>query len=83
VVTFLPDMVGGTATGSFFFFGMALTFLLVALLAGERWAYYPAAALAFMGLLALLALGSIANYVWAILLIGAGGYMVYRSFRRA
>lgn len=84
LVTFLPDLVGDDATGSIFFFGLALTFLLVALLVPNmRWAYYPAAALAFVGLLALLALGSIANYVWAILLIGVGGYLVYRSFRRA
>lgn len=81
VVTFLPDLIGGTATGSIFFFGMALTFLLVALLAGMRWAYYPAAALAVIGLLTTLALGGIANYVWAILLIGAGGYLIFRSFR--
>lgn len=84
LVTFLPDLVGDDATGSIFFLGLALTFLLVALLVPNmRWAYYPAAALAFVGLLALLALGSIANYVWAILLIGVGGYLVYRSFRRA
>jgi hypothetical protein len=81
VVTFLPDLIGGTATGSIFFFGMALTFLLVALLAGMRWAYYPAVALAVIGVLTTLALGGIANYVWAILLIGAGGYLIFRSFR--
>jgi hypothetical protein len=81
VVTFLPDLIGGEATGSIFFLGLAATFLLVALLAGERWAYYPAAALAVIGLLAMLALGSIANYIWAVLLIGAGGYLIFRSFR--
>lgn len=83
IVTFLPDLIGGMATGSFFFFGMALTFLLVALLAGMRWAYYPAAALAVMGLLAMFALGYIANYAWAVVLIGVGGYLIYRSVRRS
>ncbi len=80
-VTFLPDMIGGMATGGVFFFGLALTFLLVALLAGMRWAYYPAAALAFVGLLAAFSLGAISNYAWAIVLIGGGGYLVYRALR--
>ena len=82
VVTFLPDMVGGVATGSFFFFGLAVTFLLVALLAKMSWAYYPALALVIVGLLVLLALGDIANYIWAAALILGGGYLMYRSFRR-
>jgi len=80
-VTFLPDRIGGMATGGVFFFGLALTFLLVALLAGMRWAYYPAAALAFVGLLAAFSLGAISNYAWAIVLIGGGGYLVYRALR--
>ncbi len=83
VVTFLPDMVGGVATGSFFFFGLAVTFLLVALLAKMSWAYYPALALVIVGLLVLLALGDVANYIWAVALVLGGGYLIYRSFRRA
>jgi hypothetical protein len=82
IITFLPGLIGDMATGSVFFFGLALTFLLVALLAGMRWAYWPAAALALMGLLILFALGDIAGYAWAIVLIGGGGYLIYRSFRR-
>ncbi len=82
-VTFLPDLLGGIATGGFFFFGLALTFLLVAVLARMRWAYYPAAALGLVGLLAMFALGDVASYAWAIALIGGGGYLVYRALRRA
>ena len=83
VVSFLPDMVGGVATGGIFFLGLALTFLLVALLAHMRWAYYPAAALGGIGLLASLSAGDITNYVWAVVLIIAGGYLIYRNYRRA
>ncbi len=83
LITFLPDLIGDMATGSVFFFGLALTFLLVALLTGMRWAYWPAAALALVGLLAMFALGDVAGYAWAIVLIGAGGYLIFRSFRRA
>ena len=82
VVTFLPELVGAIATGSIFFFGLALTFLLVALLARMPWAYYPAAALALVGLLTVFALGDIANYAWAVALIGGGGYLVFRALRR-
>lgn len=82
VVTFLPDLIGGFATGGVFFFGLALTFLLVALLARMTWALYPAAALGLVGLLSLFARGDIASYAWAIVLIGGGGYLVYRALRR-
>jgi hypothetical protein len=81
VVTFIPDLIGGEVTGSVFFFGLALTFLLVALLAGMHWAYYPAAALGVLGLLTLLAVGGIANYIWAGVLIVAGLYLLTRYFR--
>lgn len=81
-MTFLPDMVGGVATGSIFFLGLALTFLLVALLAKQRWAWYPAAALFLVGLLVLIAVGDIANYIWAAVLILGGGYLILRSMRR-
>ena len=80
-VAFAPDLIGGVATGSVFFFGLALTFLLVALLERMHWAYYPAAALAVIGMLTLLALGGIANYIWAGVLIVAGIYLLIRYFR--
>jgi hypothetical protein len=83
IVTFLPDLIGGVATGSIFFFGLALTFLLVALLAKMRWAYYPAAALLLVGMLALLAVGDLAGYLWAVVLILGGGYLIYRTVRKA
>ncbi len=82
VVSFVPDMIGGMATGGVFFLGLALTFLLVALLARMRWAWYPAAALGFFGLLLMLSLGDIANYIWAAVLIFTGGYLISRYFRR-
>ena len=83
IVSFLPEFVGGIETGAFFFFGLAVTFALVALLAGMRWAWYPAAALGALGLVVLLAIGDIANYIMAAVLIGAGAFLLYRYFRRA
>jgi hypothetical protein len=65
-----------------FFTGLALTFLLVALLAGMRWAYWPALAL---GIVAALVFSTgwlqLANYVWAAALVGAGVFVIWRAFR--
>ncbi|MBV6395565.1 MAG: hypothetical protein HFACDABA_01143 [Anaerolineales bacterium] len=82
-ITFLPELAGDKFTPGFFFLGLALTFALVALLAGMRWAWYPAAALGGMGFLFLVALGSLANYIWAAALIAAGLFLVFRYFRPA
>jgi len=82
VVTVLPEQVGGLGTGGVFFLGLALTFLLVALAAGLRWAYYPAAALGVLGILATASLMNFANYIWAAALIAAGGYLIFRFFTR-
>ncbi|MGE5252150.1 MAG: hypothetical protein ACM3QS_18260 [Bacteroidota bacterium] len=81
IVTVVPDYGGGVATGAVFFLGLALTFLLVALAAGLRWAYYPAAALGVIGVLAAASLMDLANYIWALALIAAGGFLVLRFFR--
>jgi hypothetical protein len=78
VITVLPSRVEGIETGGVLFLGMAITFLLVALLAGQRWAYWPAAALGVFGLLLTFSVMSFANYLWAAALIIAGGYMIFR-----
>lgn len=80
--TLLPDLVGGRASGSIFFFGLALTFVLVALLAGMKWAWYPAAVLGAIGLISLLALEELTNYIWAVALIVVGGFFIVRAMRR-
>ena len=80
IMTVLPDRVGNWETGGFFFLGMSLTFALVGLLAGMRWAYWPAAVLGVMGVLITASLMSIANYLWAAALIVIGAYMIFRYF---
>ena len=81
-VSFAPKLIGDTATGGVFFLGLALTFLLVALLADMPWAYYPAGALGVLGFLLVLSMESFANYIWAAALILAGGYLIFRYFKR-
>ena len=80
VVSALVD--DGYASGAVFFLGLALTFLLVALLAEMRWAYWPAGVLGVMGLFlfAPAQLG-LMSYLGAFALIVVGGFLVWRFFR--
>jgi hypothetical protein len=72
-------------TGGFFFVGLGLTFLLVALLPNPfgkmQWAYIPAAILLVMGvLLGSSATAGLAGYVWPALLIVFGLVVVFGYF---
>ena len=80
VVSTLPGRIGVFETGGVFFIGLALTFLLVALAARMRWAYYPAAVLGVLGVLTTASLMDFANYIWAVVLIAAGGFLLFRYF---
>ncbi len=79
-VTIAAERFGEFQTAGFFFFGLAFTFLLVALLAKMRWAYWPALILGIMGFLGIASLLDFANYIWAIALIAAGGFILVRYF---
>lgn len=81
-VTVAAERFGEFQTGGFFFLGLAMTFLLVALLAKMKWAYWPALILGIMGALGLASLMDIANYIWAVALIVIGGFMVIQVFTR-
>ena len=54
--------------------------LLVALLAGMKWAYIPALILGVMGLLAIVSLFDYANYIWAFVSIAGGVFLLYKYF---
>jgi hypothetical protein len=79
-ITVISDRFDGFETGGFLFVGLSITFLLVALLAGMRWAFWPAAVLGIMGALSLASLFEIANYIWSAALIAAGGFLLFRYF---
>ncbi|MFZ5909595.1 MAG: hypothetical protein ACOYYU_06230 [Chloroflexota bacterium] len=82
IVAGLPGELDDALPGVVFFTGLAVTFLLVALLVGMRWAYWPALAL---GVVAALVFSTgwlqLANYVWAAALVGAGIFVTWRAFR--
>jgi hypothetical protein len=79
-VTVAAERFGEFQTAGFFFFGLAITFLLVALLAGMSWAYWPALVLGIMGLFGIASLLNIANYLWAFAFMGAGAFLLFKYF---
>lgn len=83
VVAALGDNLPGMASGGIFFLGLAATFGLLYFLPGAagqtRWAIIPAAVLGLMGLMLMLSMGGLINYLWAIGLILAGGYLLVRA----
>jgi hypothetical protein len=81
-MTVAAERFGEFQTAGFFFLGLALTFLLVAVLARMQWAYWPALVLGIMGLLGLGSLLNFANYIWAVALIAGGGFLIVRYFTR-
>ena len=77
---------GGATAGAVLFFGLAVTFALLTVLPGSRmrWPLIPAAVLTALGALtALQATGALelANLIWPVSLIGAGGYLIWRAVR--
>jgi len=67
------------------FFGMGLTFLILNWLPspvqGSRWPLIPAAVLAILGLFFLIGAGQTINWLVGVILIIAGAWIFYRSFR--
>ena len=82
VISLLATWWQSELLGAMLFFGLALTFGLVAIVPTPRgpmtWALIPAAVLAVLGLAVLLASTSDVNYIWALALIAAGIYLLFR-----
>ena len=76
----------GFASGGIFFLGLGVTFALVAILPNStgqmHWAWIPAGILGLIGLVILIAAEEYINYIWPIMLILAGIFLVIRSIRR-
>lgn len=83
-VTLVPGE--GDVSGVIFFLGMALTFGLVYILpkpAGKlKWALYPAGILLLIGVLVGLGAANLMDYLLPLVLLFAGGYVIYRSMRK-
>jgi hypothetical protein len=70
---------------AFFFLGLGATFALVALLPNQthdtRWAFIPSGILFLLGLVLFAPIQSVFNYIWPILLVGFGVYILVRNWK--
>jgi len=84
VVTLFPGNV--ILSGGILFFGLALTFFMVYILPNPdgkmTWALYPAGILSLVGILAVLGATDLMNYLWPVVLLAAGGYVLFRAMRK-
>ena len=83
VVSALDDSASGNS-GGVFFMGLGLTFLLTAVLpstVSRNWAYIPAAILLVFGAILGTPYSSITNYIWPIILVLLGGYLIWNFLR--
>jgi len=83
MVTILPNrLFSGLDSGAVFFLGLAVTFLLVAVLADMQWAFWPAGALGVFGMfLFFQSQIYLFSYLAAAALIGVGVFIILRSLR--
>jgi hypothetical protein len=85
LVAGLSSALEGVEMGGIFFFGLGLTFALLALLPTPEgrltWAIIPAIVLLAMGALITAAAAQLINYIWPVVLILGGLYLLYRVFR--
>jgi hypothetical protein len=88
LVTLVSDLVPGLETGGIFFLGLGATFALVAVLPVKgdvqprslRWAFIPAIVMIIMGVFLTATTGSVINFIWPVVLILGGIYLVYINF---
>ena len=82
VVAGLSEILEGVEMGGVFFFGLGLTFALLAFLPTPedrlRWALIPAFVLLIMGALVTAAAAQLINYLWPAAMILGGLYLLYR-----
>jgi hypothetical protein len=84
LVSGLSPMLEAMETGGIFFFGLGLTFALLALLPTPEgrltWSIIPAIVFLIVGTFITAAATELISYVWPVLLILGGLYLLYRTF---
>jgi hypothetical protein len=84
IMPLLADTVAGQVTGGIFFLGLAAVFALLRLATlsnpSTGWAWWPAAGLAIFGVIVLVLGGPAAQYVWPVLLIALGLWILVRGY---
>ena len=86
LVTVADEIIPSGDTGGLFLIGLGLTFFLVANLPGYenelKWAYIPGGILTLIGVLLLPFMDMIFNIIFPLALIGAGGYVLYKNYKK-
>ncbi len=86
VVAVVDSMTSSAASGGIFFIGLGVTFALVALLPNPvghmRWAWIPASILGIIGILILFTAENLINYIWPVVIILGGLFLVGRAILR-
>ena len=84
-VALLSETLGGFETGGLFFLGIGTTFGILYLLPTPegrmKWAIFPALGCLFVGIVISVAATSVLNFVWPVILILTGLYILIRNFR--
>lgn len=84
IISVLDQLFIGFDSGGILFLGLALTFVLVALLPNPHgqmsWAWYPAVVLAVIGLIIAAASQNLLRYFWPLILILGGLILIFRTF---
>lgn len=84
-VVVASNLFSGEAAGGILFIGIALTFLVLYFrpVSGERmdWALWPAGITGVMGLFILAGAVDIMRFVWPLILIAVGGWVLLRGLR--
>ena len=85
VIALLSNVMPGAESSAVLFLGIGLTFLVLCFLppGGGRqpWAIIPGGILIVMAALTGIAFGTVGRYLWPVLLIAGGGYLVLRAMR--
>lgn len=86
VVAGIDSVTPGIETGGVFFLGLGATFALLALVGAPprrlNWAWIPAGVLLVMGILLTFSAGESFKYLWPVVLILVGGFLLFRAFIR-
>ena len=84
VVSLLAVYGAALESGAALFLGLAATFAVVGIVPTPRgrmtWAFIPAGILGAIGALTAVAMGSFLNYIWPVMLILIGVYVLVRGF---
>lgn len=82
-ISVLDQLLVGFDSGGLLFLGLALTFVLVAILPNPQgqmtWAWYPAVVLAVIGLIIAVASQNLLRYFWPLILILGGLVLIFRT----